>query len=353
MFWLRIVNCICHFAATFLCVKGDNITQGDLVAVRTLTLQSVWDFARHDPRHYQIGVLSSLILLGLFHFSFQLPWWHVAACAGSTLGTQFFANKLTGRKFDPRSPLISALSLTILLRTGSIWLSVGAGVLAVGSKYVLRWNGKHIFNPANFGLVFMALLFTGAWISPGQWGAAPIFAILLAGLGGAVTGKAKRWDVSVAFLGFYACLVLGRAIWLGDPLSIPLHQMQSGALLIFAFFMISDPKTTPDARAGRIVYAALVASVGFTIQFGFYNAAGIILALILTAPTVPLFDMIFKDEKYQWPRYLSSRTKRSEDAGPRGALTVNNFEIPDQVRNEKTASTKGTSHETYEEIPAE
>ena len=261
-----------------------------------------------DPRHYQIGVLSSLILLGVFHFAFALPAWHVVACLGSAMTTQFFADKITGRKFDPRSPLISALSLTILLRTGSVWLSIAAAALAISSKYLIRFQGKHLFNPANFGLVIVALLFSGAWISPGQWGTAPIFAILLAGLGGVVTGKAKRWDVSLAFLGFYAALIFGRALWLGDPLTIPVHQMQNGALLIFTFFMISDPKTTPNARMGRIAYAALVATLGFTIQFGFYNSAGIILALILTAPTVPLFDRLFKDQLYQWPGQQAAKT---------------------------------------------
>ena len=93
-----------------------------------------------DPRHYQIGVLSSLILLGVFHFAFQLPWWHVLACVGSTLGTQAAADKVVGRQFDPRSPLISALSLTLLLRTGSVSLSIAAGVLAVASKYLIRWR---------------------------------------------------------------------------------------------------------------------------------------------------------------------------------------------------------------------
>lgn len=269
----------------------------------------IWSAVSVDPRHYQVGVLSSLILLGLFHFGFDLAWWHVAGCVGSTLVTQAFADRIIGRPFDPRSPLISALSLTLLLRTGSLTLSIAAGILAVASKYILRWKGKHVFNPANFGLVILSLLFTSAWISPGQWGAAPLFALLLLGLGGMVTGKAKRWDVSLALLGSYGVLVCGRAIWLGDPLTIPFHQMQSGALLIFAFFMISDPKTTPDARAGRLVYAAIVAAVGFTIQFGFYNAAGIILALIITAPLVPLIDKVFKADRYVWPT-LSSVTPR-------------------------------------------
>ena len=273
----------------------------------------MWSAVSVDPRHYQIGVLASLILLGLFHFGFDLAWWHVAGCVGSTLVTQAFADRIVGRRFDPRSPLISALSLTLLLRTGSLTLSIAAGVLAVASKYILRWKGKHIFNPANFGLVVLSLLFTSAWISPGQWGAAPLFALLLLGLGGMVTGKAKRWDISLALLGSYGLLICGRALWLGDPLAIPIHQMQSGALLIFAFFMISDPKTTPDARAGRLVYAAIVAAVGFTIQFGFYNAAGIILALILTAPLVPLIDKIFEAERYSWPKLI--RVMSSKEPG--------------------------------------
>lgn len=265
-----------------------------------------------DPRHYQISVLSSLILVGLFAYSFRLPWWHVVGCVGATLVTQALADRLIAKRpFDPRSPLISALSLTLLLRTGSVSLSILAGVLAVGSKYILRWRGKHIFNPASFGLVIVSLIFSAAWISPGQWGAAPVLAVLLLGLGGIVTGKAKRWDVSVALLASYAALLFGRAVWLGDPLAIPVHQLQSGALLIFAFFMISDPKTTPDARAGRVLFAALVATVGFAIQFGLHNSAGIILALILCAPLVPLIDHVFRGARYAWPQFFPSKTMTS------------------------------------------
>jgi len=265
------------------------------------SLSTLWA----DPRHFQIAALSTLIGLGVFQFGFEIAWWHVAAVLGGTLGTQMIADRTVGRMFEPRSALITAMSLTILLRTGSVWLSLAAAVLAVGSKFLLRWDGKHIFNPANFGLVMISLLFAGAWVSPGQWGAAPYLAIGLFVLGGIVTGKASRWDVSVTLLVSYATLIFGRALWLGDPLSIPLHQMQSGALLVFAFFMISDPKTTPDARLGRVVYAMIVAAVGFIIQFGFYNSAGIILALIGTAPLVPFIDRMFRGERYVWPTSFS------------------------------------------------
>ena len=74
----------------------------------------------------------------------------------------------------------------------------------------------------------------------------------------------------------------------------------NGALLIFAFFMISDPKTTPDAAVGRVLYAAIVAAVAFTIQFIYYEPNGPILALIISAPTVPLIDRLMRGRLYQW-----------------------------------------------------
>jgi Na+-translocating ferredoxin:NAD+ oxidoreductase RnfD subunit len=93
-----------------------------------------------------------------------------------------------------------------------------------------------------------------------------------------------------------------RALWLGDPLSIPLHQVQNGALLIFAFFMISDPKTSPNTARGRAMYGALVAAVAFIIQFVIYEPNGPILALIMSAPFVPLIDAISRGQIYRWEK---------------------------------------------------
>ena len=102
--------------------------------------------------------------------------------------------------------------------------------------------------------------------------------------------RAARADVTLAFLAFYVGLLFTRALWLGDPLTIPLHQIESGALLIFAFFMISDPKTTPDSRTGRIIYALLVALAALYVQFGFFRPNGPLWGLIACAPLVPLID---------------------------------------------------------------
>ena len=139
-----------------------------------------------------------------------------------------------------------------------------------------------------------------AWVSSGQWGSATIGALALVCLGFLVLTRAKRAETTVAFLLFYGGLLFGRALWLEDPLSIPLHQLQNGALLIFAFFMISDPRTTPDAAVGRVLYAAIVATIAFTIQFIYYVPNGPILALILSAPLVPVIDALLQGAHYQW-----------------------------------------------------
>ena len=96
----------------------------------------------------------------------------------------------------------------------------------------------------------MMLLTGQVWVSPGQWGNVAFFAFLMACLGGLVVNRAARSDVTFAFIAFYMTLVFGRSLWLGEPLAIPLHRLQSGALLLFTFFMISDPRTTPNSRAG-------------------------------------------------------------------------------------------------------
>ena len=117
-----------------------------------------------------------------------------------------------------------------------------------------------------------------------------LFALLMACLGGLVVNRATRSDVTLAFLATYVGLVLSRSIWLGEPLTIPMHRFESGALLLFAFFMISDPKTTPNSRAGRLVFAALVAAVAWYIQFRLFRTNGLLWALAGSSPLVPILD---------------------------------------------------------------
>jgi len=256
-----------------------------------------------DPRYYQIVVLATLLTIGIGVLDFGIRWQNAVvimlmAQATQYLGTQLFRLP----RFDPLSALITSLSLTLLLRTEFIGLAAAAAAIAIGSKFLIRVRGKHVFNPANVALVCLMLLSDNAWVSSGQWGSAAVGAFGLACLGFLVLTRAKRAETTIVFLCTYGVLLFGRALWLGDPMSIPMHQLQNGALLIFAFFMISDPKTTPNTAIGRTLFATLVAAIAFTIQFIFYQPNGPILALILSAPLVPIIDACLQGSHYRWEK---------------------------------------------------
>ena len=254
-----------------------------------------------DPRYYQIIVLSMLLTYGIAILDFGIRWQNALIIVLTAVAAQFVCTRwfrLPG--FDPLSPLITSLSLTLLLRTDDLMFAAIAACLAIGSKFLIRFRGKHIFNPANFALVSLMLLSDHAWVSSGQWGSAAIGAFVLACLGFLVLTRARRAETTIAFIAIYGALLFGRAIWLDDPFAIPVHQLQNGALLIFAFFMISDPKTTPNTAGGRILFAAFVASVAYTIQFIYYQPNGPILALIMCAPLVPVIDALLQGRIYQW-----------------------------------------------------
>jgi Na+-transporting NADH:ubiquinone oxidoreductase subunit NqrB len=256
---------------------------------------------RWDPRYYQIAVLSLLLAYGLIWLDFDIS----AARAGVILTTALVAQYVCSRlwrlpAYDPRSALISGLSLCLLLRTNNAAIAVAGTVVTIASKFLLRVGGKHIFNPTNVGIASMMLATGAVWISPGQWGNAAVFAFLMACLGGLVVNRATRSDVTVAFLAIYGALVFGRSMWVGEPPGIPMHRLESGGLLLFSFFMISDPKTTPDSRAGRIVFAAVVAVGAAYIQFRLFRTNGLIWSLVGCSLLVPLIDRLLPARRYQW-----------------------------------------------------
>lgn len=255
-----------------------------------------------DARHYQIVTLALLLAVnGIWNdFHASIPQFFAAITA--TLATQYIAGRIVGLDhFDFRSPLISGFSLTLLLRSNDIWLFALAGVIAIATKFIIRVNDKHIFNPANIAIVLL-LLAAGdmVWVSPGQWGHEIWVMFMMACLGFMVLYRCGRMDISLFFMGAYAAILFGRAIWLGDPWAIPLHHMNSGTLLIFAFFMISDPKTIPDSRKGRFWFAAAVAALSLWLQIEFQVREGLFYALPVMCLCVPVMDKIWRGVRFEW-----------------------------------------------------
>jgi Na+-transporting NADH:ubiquinone oxidoreductase subunit NqrB len=261
---------------------------------------------RFDPRLYQIGALSLLLLYGLTALDFDTTWFRATLVIAAAIGAQWLCSKIWSVRFDPRSAAISGLSLALLLRSNSVLLLLAAAAIAVSSKFVIRWRGKHIFNPTNFAIVALMLATPGVWVSPGQWGNVAFFGFLIVCLGGLVVNRASRSDVTYAFMIAWAAVLIGRSLYLGEPLTIPLHRLENGALLLFTFFMISDPKTTPDSRAGRILFAVLVALGARYVQFKLFHTNGILWSLAACSLPVPVIDVLLPGKRYNWFAVLRS-----------------------------------------------
>ena len=253
-----------------------------------------------DPRIYQILTLSGLLAFGILARAFEINPLHALAIVFTACLTQSLGSVLIATKPDFKSALITSLSLTLLLRADSAWPLAAAAAIAIGSKFMLRLNGKHIFNPANIGIVTMVLFSGAAWTTPGQWGAVFWFAAVLAGAGMFVTYRAARIDVPLVFLGVYAALLIGRALFLGDPLSIPMLRLGNGALILFAFFMISDPKTTPDGVIARAVFAGSAAFIAYILTFHYFESDGIFYALAIMTAVRPVLEWLDPAPRYQW-----------------------------------------------------
>ena len=263
-----------------------------------------------DPRVYQIATLASLLVYGMVWLEFDVTAPRAALLLTTVLVTQAVGDGLEGRRANWKSALISGLSLCLLLRTNYASLAVLAAVITIGSKFVFRLHGKHIFNPTNGGIVAMLLLSDQVWVSPGQWGSAASFALLMACLGSLVVTRAARSDVTFAFIACYCALLFGRSIYLGEPMTIPLHRLESGALLLFTFFMISDPRTTPDAREARIAFGVLVAAGAYYVQFRLFRTNGLLWSLFVLSPLVPLLDRLLPGDRYHWPSFTSTTRPR-------------------------------------------
>jgi hypothetical protein len=268
-----------------------------------------------DARTWQIATLTGLLAYGTAVMGFDVTPARALLIVSTALATQAVGTLFARLPaYDPWSALISSLSLCLLLRTGSSLVAAFAAAAAIGSKFLFRFNGKHLFNPTNFAIVLVIAVTGDAWVSPGQWGNAAFFGFLLACAGRFVVHRASRGDVTVAYLVTTLLLVFGRSLSLHEPLSIPLHRLESGALLLFAFFMISDPKTTPDSRLGRIFFGALVATGAAYVQFRLFRPNGALWSLALCSLLVPLIDLVFP----------SSDARRS--TGPRGAAPITPFD---------------------------
>lgn len=261
--------------------------------------------ARADARLYQIGFQAVLLTAGVLLRDFSLLPLQMGLALATALATQAcWLRVFRLKNVGYLSPLITGFGLSLLLRADSLWLHPLVACLAISSKFLIRIRGKHVFNPANFGVGLALLALPGTWVSPGQWGNDLGLAVWLIGLGAVVARRATRDDAAFLFLGTFLALTAARLWQLGHSperaWEILSHQALNGGLLLFAFFMISDPMTLPDRPLARRLHVILVAVFAFVWQFFHYQPHGALWGLLCLAPLVPLWDFLWPGQGHNW-----------------------------------------------------
>ena len=269
-----------------------------------------------DPRYYQLLVQAGLLIWGITYLGFTIPLSHVITAFSVGILAQTSFSKYYGLPCHSPSSLFknslsslnSVMSILLLLHANSwLWIAL-ASLIAISSKFLIRYHNKHIFNPSNIGIVAALLLSGSSWAAPGQWGQALWVTLLLAGSGLILLIGFSRMLTSISFLLVFISLTFLRALWLGDPLVIPIHQLQSGALLIFAFFMLSDPMTSPNTNTGRVIFGTWVGVVSWILQYNFYIPNAFLYTLAASMPLVLFLNKQFQGHHYHWPTLSVRRT---------------------------------------------
>jgi hypothetical protein len=274
-----------------------------------------------DPRLHLAATITSLQVIGQIGFHFQLS---IAQIVVSLLTCAILEVGIAVRQQHvlmwPASALLTGNGVAFILRvpgtrhgdwwsTNGWWIYAGTAAVALLSKYAIKWRGNHIFNPSNIGLVLCFLILGRGRATPLDfwWGPMSVWlalalVVILAG-GFTILGRLKLLRVA---LGFWASFAVGIGVlalsghamlahWHLGPITgfhFWLVLITSPEVLVFLFFMITDPKTAPRSPAHRLVYAVslgLLASLMIaptTTEFA--SKVALLMSLAVVCLTMPV-----------------------------------------------------------------
>jgi enediyne biosynthesis protein E4 len=246
--------------------------------------------AANDPRLPFALILTAYAVLGctVLHFNrnpAQIFLTVVSAC----LLDMALNYLLRGRRLLlPISAYITGVSLALLLNySHNNYLLFLPVYLAIGSKYVFTYEGRHIYNPSMFGIA-VSLLLGGDLITTApayQWGGSwAMSAFILTGALSLFVFQIGRNALILSFLGFYFLQILLRAYimrWYLPPEALIFGTLTSAPFFLFVFYMITDPQTSPSTRKDQVWTALALTLVDLylhrlTSLYTFFYAAFIV-----------------------------------------------------------------------------
>ena len=259
---------------------------------------------RIDPR-YLIAFLITLVLV-VAQLRYQVVGGYerlVVALVTCTLTEALLSWFDRGKIVNLQSAYISGISLTLLVKPqgAALWPFALGAVLAIASKYVLRYRDNHLWNPTNFAIVALLLIAPeSVSVLSHQWGNDLGTNLVIWTFGLVIAARVKVLHITLTYVASFLALNALRSALLGQALLPEIAPITGPMYQLFIFFMITDPRTVVRGRRGQIIVAIIIALTEALIRFASdqgwllptaFNAAPALVALWLVGPVAKWIDL--------------------------------------------------------------
>ncbi|MBS1241415.1 MAG: hypothetical protein H6R40_842 [Gemmatimonadetes bacterium] len=257
-----------------------------------------------DPKHFQTFLITLVLVVGEARYSVLGGYDRLVAALGACLVTEVALSLyLRGKWPSLMSAYVSGISMALLTKPqgGVLWPFAVGGFLAIASKYVLTSRGRHIWNPTNFSISMLLLLAPSRIaILSHQWGNEIWTNLLIWAVGLVVVSRARVLHITLMYVACFLLFAVLRSGIEGLPLLPEIAPLTGPMYQLFAFFMVTDPRTTVHTMKGRLGVVFLVALVEALIRLAAdhhlampaaFAASPPILALFLVGPIAMWLDL--------------------------------------------------------------
>jgi enediyne biosynthesis protein E5 len=216
-----------------------------------------------DKRYLAPILITCVLLAGQLSFGFLESWSRTALAIGTSILAEIALSRVfVGRWPHLASAYVTGISVGILVRSPEYWPYALCSALSITSKYLIRVDGRHIFNPSNLGIVAMLLLASDTVASLSvQWGNNLLPLVVVWFFGAAIIASVGRFHITFTYVVSFVLFSLLRSAVTGHPWLSEVAPITGPMYQLFIFFMITDPKTTVGPRRAQAVVAFLVAAV--------------------------------------------------------------------------------------------
>ncbi len=220
------------------------------------------------------------------------------------IGVSILAEIVLGRTFTGKWPhlasaYISGISVGILVRSPAFWPFALCALLSITSKYVLRFNGRHLWNPSNFGISALLFLAGDAAASLSiQWGNYLLPMLVIWALGSAIIWRLRRFHITATYVISFVVFAFIRAWITRNPWQAEVSPITGPEYQLFIFFMITDPRTTVKTRTGQCIVAFSVALAEMVLRLNHVIYAPFY-ALFMVGPAALLLEMWLKSRSQE------------------------------------------------------